>query len=186
MKRLLLILILSFNFQSWACANDIKDFEIEGIALEDSALKYFDEKTIKRNSRSPYKDNKYTVVQNDKLPHFETYDFFDFRFFTNDKKYIMQSIAGIIDFSDIDYSECLKLRKDISENIKSLVPNLDMEIHDREETSSSKGYYDQTTFYSDDGNIGVTCYNYEKFHNFLSVTISNKEYEKYLISGPYN
>ena len=41
MKRLLLILILTFSFQSWAKANDIRDFEIEGMSIGDSVLDYY-------------------------------------------------------------------------------------------------------------------------------------------------
>ena len=89
MKKLLLILILTFSFQTLAKADDISDFEIEGISIGDSALIYFSEKLIKKNSRSPYKDKKYTVVQNDKLSYFETYDFFDFRYSTNDNNYML-------------------------------------------------------------------------------------------------
>ena len=41
MKRLLLILILTFSFQSWTKADDIRDFEIEGMSIGDSALDFF-------------------------------------------------------------------------------------------------------------------------------------------------
>jgi len=41
MKRLLLILILIFSFQSLTKADDIRDFEIEGISVGDSLLDYF-------------------------------------------------------------------------------------------------------------------------------------------------
>ena len=33
--------ILNFIFQSWTNADDIRDFEIEGISIGDSALDYF-------------------------------------------------------------------------------------------------------------------------------------------------
>ena len=38
MKKLLLILILTLSFQSWIKADDIKDFQIEGILLLVDAL----------------------------------------------------------------------------------------------------------------------------------------------------
>ena len=38
MKRLLLILILTFSFQTLIKADDIRDFQIEGISIGDSAL----------------------------------------------------------------------------------------------------------------------------------------------------
>ena len=41
MKRLLLIIILTLSFQSWTKADDIRDFQIEGMSIGDSALDYF-------------------------------------------------------------------------------------------------------------------------------------------------
>ena len=38
---IILFLVLVFNLQSWAKADDIKDFEIEGISIGDSLLEYF-------------------------------------------------------------------------------------------------------------------------------------------------
>ena len=40
MKKLLLILILTLSFQTLAKADDIKDFQIEGISIGDSLLKF--------------------------------------------------------------------------------------------------------------------------------------------------
>ena len=48
MKRLLLILILTFSFQTLSKADDIRDFEIEGISIGDSLLEYFSIGEIKR------------------------------------------------------------------------------------------------------------------------------------------
>ena len=54
MKRLLLILILTVNFQSWTKADDISDFEIEGMSIGDSALKYFSEKELSNKDDTIY------------------------------------------------------------------------------------------------------------------------------------
>ena len=40
MKRLLLVFILTLSFQSWTIADDIRDFQIEGMSIGDSALDY--------------------------------------------------------------------------------------------------------------------------------------------------
>ncbi len=37
------VLILIFSLQSWTKADDIRDFQIEGISIGDSALDYFSE-----------------------------------------------------------------------------------------------------------------------------------------------
>ena len=41
MRILLSILVLIFNLQSFAKADDISEFEIEGISIGDSALDHF-------------------------------------------------------------------------------------------------------------------------------------------------
>ena len=46
-------LLLSFN----ANADDIRDFQIEGISLGDSALDYFTERNVVENLKSYYKDS---------------------------------------------------------------------------------------------------------------------------------
>ncbi len=48
MKKLILILILTLNFQSWAKADDIRDFEIQGISLGESLLKIFSKEEIQK------------------------------------------------------------------------------------------------------------------------------------------
>ena len=40
MRVFLSFLILIFSFQSWTKADDIRDFEIEGMSLGDSALNF--------------------------------------------------------------------------------------------------------------------------------------------------
>ena len=55
-------------------ADDISDFQIEGIGIGDSALNFFSKSLIEKNSVDVYSDKKFTAVQNDKLSFFETYD----------------------------------------------------------------------------------------------------------------
>jgi len=189
MKKLLGIVVLGLLLITPSQADDIRDFEIEGIALEDSALKYFTEEEIKSNSQNFFRNKKYTPVQNDKLSFFETYDFFDFRFLTGDKNYIMHSIAGIVNFENKEYSECLNLSEKITNKIKDLVPNTKMQnFGNDKKTSGSTGTYNQKTFWTEDGFISVNCYNYddkEKAMDHLSVTIANSEYEDFITNDPY-
>ena len=185
MKRLLLILILTLSFQTLTKADDIRDFEIEGISLEDSALDYFNVSTIKKNSWNYYKDKAFIPVQNDKLPFFKTYDFFDFRYRTGDEKYIMQSISGIIDFKNKDLSKCIQLKKKIIDEIKLIIPNMEFQEYDKTSSKGTKGYYYQSSFFSDKGNISIICYDYFEKDNYLAVSISNKNYENFLLNNPY-
>ena len=51
MRAFILFLILIFCFQSWTKADDIRDFEIEGMSIGDSLLNYFSEEEIKENEK---------------------------------------------------------------------------------------------------------------------------------------
>ena len=70
MKRLLLVLILTLSFYSLTKANDISDFEIEGISINISTLDFMSKKEIKNNI----------------LPYFETKRNYYISNFANDLK----------------------------------------------------------------------------------------------------
>jgi len=46
MKIFLTVIIIVFSLQSWTKAEDIKDFQIEGMSVGDSLLDYYSEKEI--------------------------------------------------------------------------------------------------------------------------------------------
>ena len=88
MRIYLAVIILIFSFQSWTKANEINKFEIEGMSIGDSALEFFSEQDIKKNSQNYYKDKTFTPVQNDLYSFFKIYDAVDFDFRTGDKNTI--------------------------------------------------------------------------------------------------
>ena len=49
MKIILSLLIIIFSVQPWTKADDIRDFEIEGMSIGDSLLDYFTEDIILNN-----------------------------------------------------------------------------------------------------------------------------------------
>ena len=51
MKRLLLTLILTLNFQSWTMADDVHDFEIYGLSVGDSLLKFKSKSIIEKQEK---------------------------------------------------------------------------------------------------------------------------------------
>ena len=71
MKRLLLILILTFSFQSWTMADDIRDFEIEGMSIGDSLLDYLSKKEIDKLESSHISEYKQSLIRKD-LKNYET------------------------------------------------------------------------------------------------------------------
>ena len=46
MRIFLIVILLVFSFQSWTKADDIRDFEIEGISIGDKLLEHFSKNEI--------------------------------------------------------------------------------------------------------------------------------------------
>ena len=104
MKRLLLIIILTFSFQTLTKADNIRDFQIEGMSIGDSLLEFFNEKNINKD-KAFYKSNKFYQVSIDDKK-FNQYESVNFQLKNNDNKYIIQSLSGVI---EQDIKKCLKV-----------------------------------------------------------------------------
>jgi hypothetical protein len=110
MKRLVLILILTFSFQLWTMADDIRDYEIEGISVGDSLLDYFSKDEILRE----IKDNKYmyNYLTNEfgevyKRDGLSKYFMISFYVKPKDEKFIIHGLTGTMPHVE-DITECHK------------------------------------------------------------------------------
>ena len=66
LTKIILLFTFLFCFQSWTKADDISDFQIEGMSIGDSALVYFSEKEIKKGIQyNYYNDDLYFASQID-------------------------------------------------------------------------------------------------------------------------
>ena len=113
MKKLNIYLFLFlFSFQTSSWADDIRDFQIEGISIGDSALDYFSEDEINTNIEKNMfigSDGKFT--SSGIYKKFGEYDGLQFAIKPNDKNLIIYAINGGIFFSNIN--ECNLKRKSI-------------------------------------------------------------------------
>jgi hypothetical protein len=129
MKRLLLILILTFSFQTLVKADDIRDFQIEGISIGDSALDFMliDEikKTIKLTA------NNYSYLKNPKKyreayifesNNFKNYEKVSLMFKQNDKNYKILFVRGLIDYNE-NLTGCLSKLSEIARDVENSIPN---------------------------------------------------------------
>ena len=124
MKAILVFLILIFSFQSWTKADDIKEFEIEGMSVGDSLLNYFsEEEIIKATRENQYedKDGKFIDVNffDDTVSFLKTYEGLLISYKKNDKNYEIYSLSGGI-FFDKDINECLEMQKIVDRDLSSL------------------------------------------------------------------
>jgi len=159
MKRLSLYLFLIlFTLQTPSLADDISDFQIEGMSIGDSLLDYLSKDKIKK-IKSPNK--KIKIVRAYKKDNLEIYDSFQLWWFDKDKDYKIVGIAGELLFNN-DYKGCRKKQKEIAKSLKSSFPNLpasrddeNQNMHDK--TGKSKTYHYILDFPNGDM-INVQCY----------------------------
>ena len=124
MKRLSLYLFfILFTLQTPSQADDIRDFQIEGMSIGDSALKYVSENVLKRNEENWFNDNEYSISSDLKPGILNTYDTLQFAYFTNDKKYKLQGIEGI-KFYKNNIDECNSKLDKIVIDIKETFSNI--------------------------------------------------------------
>ena len=183
MRNFLLILILTFSFQTLTKADDIRDFEIEGMSVGDSLLDYFDKNEIKKSF--VYKSDKYYLFSSRKY-NSKNYDGVQFHIKKNDTKFFIAAIEGLKVF-DGNFNNCLKLKALIVKDLKNDFSNSnivdDEGNHDYDPTGKSK-YYRTSISINPQAkyfNMTVTCYDWskkieDKYSDKLSVAISNDEF----------
>ena len=105
--RVIIAILISvfFSFSATSLADDVTDFQLEGISLYDSALNHFSERQIKNNIVDWYSSKEYSTTSLAYLPKFKIFKEIQISFKTDDKKYIILSIDGVV---SKDHNECLK------------------------------------------------------------------------------
>jgi hypothetical protein len=187
MKKFLAILILIFTLQNPSWADDIRDFQIEGMSIGDSALDYFSEKDIKKNSKNQYKKKDFTHVENNNYSFFKTYYALDINFKTGDPEYIIQGLSGIIDYRNKSMVKCKKQLKKNFNEISLLLPKFKkstIRTVPIPDDPSGKSTDTWAGFFSDQGSVTIGCLDYSDERpnkmDHLDVTIRTNEFNNFL------
>ena len=160
MRFFLIFLILTLSFQTLGSADDIRDFEIEGISIEDSLLEFYSETEIKKQlsrTSSTRKNTEFLRVYFD-LTNPEIYSTINIHF-KNDKSYEITSIGGIEYFNnDMDscYSKQNKIVKDLDESFPNAKKN-NFETSKHTSDPSGKSSVRDIWFNLNNGQIYVSC-----------------------------
>ena len=190
MKIFLSFIILIFSFQSLSNANDIREFEIEGISVGDNLLKFVSEGSIKTQiedrKTSVYYDNDYvSILLKEMRNKLSIYDDVKVVIKPNDKSYKIYALEGILGFNNID--ECHKNQIKISDEIKNSL-NLQMEgdmwnLKESRLPDSIKDIrYIDFNIKEDlsEGSFRTGCYDYKVGPDILMIIINSPEFDKYL------
>ena len=190
LRIIILIFIMSLSLQSFTNADDITDFEIEGMSIGDSLLDHISKKNIEKFKENYYKDNLYTAItifpnDNTRLK-FETYDAVVLTFLTNDTNYELQSISGIIIYED-NIADCKKKSDQIVKEFKTFFINTEVKKNNFE---GIFGDVNSVEFnFKNQDMVIVACYDYlphETNTDHLRVSIDRKDYLIWIEEKAYN
>jgi len=187
MRIILTVLILIFSLQSWTKADDIRDFQIEGMSLGDSLLNFYSKKEIEENKifEKEQGDNK-EVARFYIREKRGNYEWIAMSFKTSDKKYSIIELSGFI---FISFDECLKKRDKIDNSIKNIFQDSQRQVTgnvehfiDKKSFTNSIAYWTSSTLYDV---VSFTCYDWSKesgHRDQLRVEAYSDEYYKWLVS----
>ena len=178
-----LVFILTFSFQALTKADDIRDFQIEGISIGDSLLKYYNLDQINNFFRNNYNNKKFyklEIANQSLLNKLKKYDSLSFHFKKNDNKYIVQNLGGIIFYNEI--GDCLSEKKIITKEISEAL-NVKFTYRKLSATwDKNTKYYQSEGEIGEGGVVAITCYDWSKkdeenngWTDNLSIEIYNKE-----------
>ena len=188
MRIFLSVLILIFSLQSLAKTDDIRDFQIEGMSIGDSALNFFSESEIINNIRHDAYEGSdgqfYDIYLKKDLS--EIYDKVSLVFKKNDKKYIIYSLGGLI-FYDEDTENCIVQYNKIAKEVETLFPNHEKYVRKNKthpQDKSGKSFSNATTFiHKSRSGVEVGCYSWSeemKIEDYVIVAIDSAEFGKWL------
>jgi len=172
MKKFLLILILALSFQSWTNADNVKDFQIEGISVGDSLLNHFSKREINERvkiTKSRYKD-KSIVRAYFKLNKYDLYPILNIHF-KDDNKLTVESISGFKQYNRENIKACYEEQKKVVADLKSNFPNIEQigtvdKIQKMKK--SGKGKFAKVYFDIEDGRIVTVCKQWDKSERYAS------------------
>ena len=157
MKKIFFLIILVLSFQNPSLAENIRNFQIEGMKIGDSALDYFSESQLEDNEQGwhNYSYNEYSTSY---MPGKGIYNWFLVSYKNDDNNFIIEGLVGGLEKSNYDNKECNKKLDVVALNISKLFKNTA-----QEEKKSYKLTQDAARTYPFTGKSAVTSLSF----NFL-------------------
>ena len=195
-KIILFTTVIIFGLQFWTKANDIRDFEIEGMTVGDSLNKHFSKKKINESEVDWYNDlekNKYISYAFDSK-NFQTYDFVDIWVKYGDKDLKIDTLAGVLYFGDNKtiktVNDCYKKQKTISDELLSIFKEAKKEgpskrVFYEADSTGESSYTDIYLDLDDKYQVVIACYDWsDKFlgikEDHLYIAIRSKDLSNWL------
>ena len=168
-------------------AEDISDFEIEGISIGDSLLDYFSKQEIINNQRKNWfadKDGKFKASGFSIDNKSSSYEGINVYYKSNDNNFIIESIDGFIIYEN-NIKECYLKKEEVFEKLSNLFKDVNWESSQYED---KMGEFSSTflTFKSED-RISIQCTDWNKktekeknWNDNLRIIIKSAEFNYWL------
>ena len=194
MKKLLTIIILSLCFITSSKADDIRDFQIEGMSVGDSLLEYFSKDFIEKNKKFYPNSKKFVRFHTNNIES-KIYDGLDFHYKNDDPKYLISSINAYILYRK-NFKNCFEKKNEIVSELVEVFKDanhyeLKKQKHRADKTGKSFVY--QYFFRLDSGDTAkVSCFDWSKkieetrnWRDHLRVGVYNEEHKLWLQNEAY-
>ena len=122
MTKLIILFFIIISLESWAKADDIRDFEIEGFSIGESLLNHYSNEDITNSLQMKYPLSDKYIKYQFKLNNSE-YDNISFHIKKNDTQYKITEISGGIFFTK-NFSKCENHKNKVKKDIKIITKNL--------------------------------------------------------------
>ena len=197
MRVFIAVLILIFSLQSSTKADDIRDFQIEGITIGDSLLNHITQKqfTDWEEYKYYYKDNKFAVTPCVLSP--KEYDQVGCTYkIAENGDHKIHGAHGTIKYPD-NIPGCLKKKDEVSSQFKTLLKNTTINdygtyVHDADPTGNSKQTVIDFNF-DNGGYIRVVCHDWSDkltterdWTDEFKVYITSKQLEYFINNEAYD
>ena len=197
MRIFLSALILIFGLQSWTKADDIRDFQIEGMSIGDSLLDFYQEDEINEKKNS-YSDKGYIYKSKDyyALTYWNGFDIYEgvqVLLKHNDNKYIIYSIAGL---NILDIEKCYSQFSSIENELDTVFKNsqkVDKEKRPHAHDKSGKSTTTDVYYYLTEGSYAaLVCTDWsdtitksKNWNDSLRVEMGSSDFKEWLNNKAY-
>ena len=199
MRIFVIAIIIIFNLQAWTKANEIKDFEIEGMSIGDSLLDYANKRTINNSRKYYYKSDKFYTIDL-VLDSFKTYYAAQVHLEKDDPKFKIFGLGGAIIFGEPgvyfpeSVDKCKKQLNIIEKDLDKIFPKADKQ---RGKITGQEDYdpeviRNEVYFILDDGDIYLQCSTWSKefkekeyLFDSLRLTMMNIEFSNWINNEAY-
>jgi len=190
MKRLSLYLFLIlFTLQTPSQADDIRDFQIEGISIGDSLLDYFTLNEIEAHKELNYYEHikknpgKFIAVEFNNYDG-DIYSILQFSIKKNDNEYKIYMIKGALPYKN-NMIGCIKKQKEVNNQLSKIFANLKKEEFEDSLKGDPNGKIVSITYwFKSDDIIDIDCYDWSEESGYLDhlrIGATSKEFNNWLI-----